>query len=108
MKCGCLSEELARTRPWDQCMECRSMIDSDYMAVGPTVWCMLDPIAVTGRHWSTFLSFVAAILNRLANKRRVKNMTIGNVQGGDRSGFQIQRLSSFSEPCSIKLSICFS
>lgn len=38
-------------------------------------------LLATGRHLLAFLWFLAATLNRVWNKRRVENMTIGNTQG---------------------------
>jgi hypothetical protein len=49
--------------------------------VGPNIWCVPEPIVATGWHWFAFLSFLAAIPNRIGGKRRVENMAIGNTRG---------------------------
>ena len=67
-------------------------------AMGSNDLRMPEPIVITGRHWSAFLSFVDAIPSRVANNRHVENRAIGNVLGGDSDGFQIQGSNSFGKP----------
>ncbi|PNT65073.1 hypothetical protein BRADI_4g36981v3 [Brachypodium distachyon] len=49
-------------------MQCCSMINLDKIVMGPNVWCVLEPIVATSRHWFAFLSCVAAILNALRTR----------------------------------------
>ena len=59
VKCSCRYKRWQETWPWDQHMQCCSMIHLDLIVMGPNVWNMLDPIAVALNHWFALISFVS-------------------------------------------------